>query len=436
MARRRKMRMKFNKTSQLLLVSAASLVTAALMTSCGTNTVDFVYVASSLAAGTYNYGQIDVFEINAVSGFMRQIPASPFPSAGRDPVALAVASDYSNLYVVNKDDNTIVQFMIGSDGKLYPENTVNTPGIYPIADTVHGLNLFVLDTYQPLQDCSTADPCSGSVGVFPLAPTPTNASLTNPGGAPGPDPVANGSLNYWPLTLPGNPSHIIVPTGINVLQSGAYLYVTAYDSTASPNVGYVFGFSVGTGGALATLNGGVPFIAGVHPSAIASGSNTAGTYIYVTDSTNGNVLGYAVSSSVSTAGFLTPLGGSPYPAGNQPSAIAVDPNYPFAYVTNSLDGNVEAYGITSTGALANVEGSSTPVTYTSGIQPVAIGIDPGTSHFVFAVNFLGNGANGSIADFLMNTTSGTLINAQHSPYSTNALPTAVAAVPHDGGKPQ
>jgi len=132
-------------------------------------------------------------------------------------------------------------------------------------------------------------------------------------------------------------------------------------------------------------------------SAIASGSNTAGTYIYVTDSTNGNVLGYAVSSSVSTAGFLTPLGGSPYPAGNQPSAIAVDPNYPFAYVTNSLDGNVEAYGSLRP-ELWQRGSSSTPVTYTSGIQPSPSASILGPA-LCLAVNFLGNGANGSIADF-------------------------------------
>jgi hypothetical protein len=67
----------------------------------------------------------------------------------------------------------------------------------------------------------------------------------------------------------------------------------------------------------------------------------------------------------------------------------------------------------------------------AGIQPVAIGIDPGTDHFVFTVNFLGNGANGTVSDFEMSTTAGTLINTQHSPYSSNALPTAVAAVPHN-----
>jgi 6-phosphogluconolactonase (cycloisomerase 2 family) len=110
--------MKFNKSSQLLLVSAVSLLAAGLITACGTLTVDFVYVASSKAAGSNSYGQIDVFEINSESGFMRQIPSSPFPSAGRDPVAEAVSSDNNNLFVANQDDNTIVQFVIGNDGKL------------------------------------------------------------------------------------------------------------------------------------------------------------------------------------------------------------------------------------------------------------------------------------------------------------------------------
>ena len=106
-------------------------------------------------------------------------------------------------------------------------------------------------------------------------------------------------------------------------------------------------------------------------------------------------------------------------------AIAADPKYPFVYVANTLDGNVSAYSIGGSGALTGIG------TYAAGINPVAIGIDPGTFHFVFTVNFLGNGANGTVSDFEMSTTAGTLINTQHSPYSSDALPTAVAAVPHN-----
>ena len=408
------MRMKFNKSSQLLLVSATSLLAAGLITACGTNTVDFVYVASAKAAGTNNYGEIDVFEINSESGFMRQIPTSPFPSGGRDPVAETVSSDNTNLYVVNQDDNSIVQFIIGNDGKLYPQNTVNTPGIYPLAVTVSGMNLFVVDLYQPLPSCSTAAPCSGSIAVYPI----TSSSTSPPSDELG-SPITNGSINYWPLTLPGKPNDIIVPTAVNVLKSGAYIYIAAYDSTVTPNAGYVFGFSTSSGGTLTQLNGGVPFAAGTTPSAIAS--DPSSSYVYITDSTNGDVLGYSVQG-----GLLTPLSGSPFPAGDQPSAIAVDPAYPYLYVTNMQDSTVSAYSIGSSGALTRL-GS-----YATGLQPVAIGIDPSTNHFLYTANFLGTTVNGTVSGFELSSTAGTLINTQNSPYMANALPTAVAAIPHNG----
>ena len=70
--------------------------------------------------------------------------------------------------MANQDDNNIVQFVIGNDGKLYPYNTVNTPGVFPLAIAANASNLFVVDTYQPLPSCSTAAPCSGSIAVFPL----------------------------------------------------------------------------------------------------------------------------------------------------------------------------------------------------------------------------------------------------------------------------
>src|ERR1039457_914457 len=144
------MRMKFNKSGQLLLVSAVSLLLATFVTACETLTVDFVFVTSSKAAGPNNYGEVNVFEVNSESGFMRQIKTSPFPSGGRNPVAEAVSADDTNLYVVNKDDNTIVQFSIGNDGKLYPQNTINTPGVFPLGVAVTGSHLFVADTFQPL----------------------------------------------------------------------------------------------------------------------------------------------------------------------------------------------------------------------------------------------------------------------------------------------
>jgi len=415
------MRMKFSKSSQLVLVVVGSLLAATLVTACQqltqTLTVDFVYIASAKGAGGNNYGEIDVYEIDSESGRMRPIPTSPFPSLGRDPVAEAVSADNENLFVVNQLDNTIVQFSIGTDGKLYGQNTVNTPGIYPMAIAADKSFVFIVDTYQPLPLCSPAEPCAGAVGVFPVIPATNSAPISL--GNPVTNPAVSGP--YWPLTLSGaSASHVVVPTAITVLANGSDIFVSAYDSSVSPTVGYIFGFSVAASGALTPLSNS-PYPAGVQPTAIAS--DPSSTFVYATDLIKGNVLGYKVSAS------LTPLAGSPFPAGNQPSAIVVNPSYPYVYVANSLDSNVEAYSYsTSSGQLSFLGGSSTPVTYATGVQPVAIGIDPSTEHFVYTLNFLNN----TISDFEASTSSGTLLVAQDSPFAVSAQPTAVAAIPHNG----
>jgi len=411
----------------LALIAAASLGAATLITACETLTVDFVYVASNKAAGANQYGEIDVFEINSESGRMRQIPTSPFPSGGRNPVAEAVSTDYQNLFVVNHDDNTIVQFQIGSDGKLYPANTVNTPGIFPLAVAASKSNLFVVDNYQPLPLCSTANPCSGSISVYPLVAPSGSCVTTVCMGTPANNVAVN--AQYWPLTLASAPNDIIVPTAVNVVASGtnSYVYVTAYDSSTPTPVGYVFGFSVAATGVLTAVPNS-PAVAGIQPSAIASGLSTGGSStVYITDSVQDRVLGYTVSTATSSLGSLIPMttgigGTNRFAAGNQPSAIAVDPSYSYAYVTNSTDSTVTAYSISSSGALTQI------ANYATGLQPVAIGIDPSTYHFLFTVNFLDN----TVSDYELSTTAGTLLVAQDSPFATSAQPVAAAAVPHNG----
>jgi 6-phosphogluconolactonase len=412
------MPMKLNKSDQmagspvslrrwggLLLVTAASLGVASLLSACdqftATLTVDFVYVTSARAAGPNQYGQVDVFEINEQSGRMRQIPTSPFPSGGRNPVAETVHPDDHTLYVVNRDDNTIVQFAIGTDGKLYPQNTVNTPGIFPVAASVAGSNLFVADTYQPLPICSPASPCTGSIAAFPIL---KDDSLDRD------HPFANADLgtNYWPLAIPGS-SHIVAPTAITAFRSN--VFVAAWDSTA--NTGYVFGFTVSET-SLKPINGGIPTLAGIHPSAIVS--DPGATHLYVTDAGSNNVIGFDIAADSS----LSPISGSPFTTGNDPSAIVIDQTGKLAYVANALDSTITGYTISADGGL------KVNATFASDTQPVAIGIDPGLNQYLFTANFLAN----TVSSFQIDSNNGSLVNSQFSPSAANANPTAVAAIPH------
>jgi hypothetical protein len=83
----------------------------------------------------------------------------------------------------------------------------------------------------------------------------------------------------------------------------------------------------------------------------------------------------------------------------------------------------------SNGALTRLGSSTTGgLSYPTGLQPVAMGIDPSTNHFLYTANFLGN----TVSGFELSQTDGTLLDAQFSPYASNNQPTAVAAIPHNG----
>src|ERR1700722_15827001 len=164
--------MKFGKVGQVGLVSAIALIVASLFTACSTLTVGFMFVATTKQTP----GQIQVFEVNSESGVLRTIPTSPFPSGGRNPITEAVDVNSQNLYVANNDDNNIVQFGIGTDGKLYPQTTINTPGSFPLAASViSGKFAYVVDNLSPVAGCSLTNPCPGLIAGYAITSASTAA---------------------------------------------------------------------------------------------------------------------------------------------------------------------------------------------------------------------------------------------------------------------
>ena len=156
-----------------LLAAASMAALSLLILSCGaSNTVDFLYVTSNLQSP----GQINVYEVNSESGAIHQIADSPYPSGGRNPVYEVASPNGLNLYVANHDDNTIVEYAIGTDGKLYPLTTVNTPGTEPVALAVNssGTALYVLDYYAPAApgqpSYTDLNPGPGALIVYPINP--------------------------------------------------------------------------------------------------------------------------------------------------------------------------------------------------------------------------------------------------------------------------
>jgi 6-phosphogluconolactonase (cycloisomerase 2 family) len=320
---------------------------------------------------------------------------------------MAVTTDYANLYVANQGNNSVVHFAIAGTGVLTQKDlvttttkpvflAVNTPGTYLYV--VSGTSSATLTEYSL---------SSGTIGT---------------------------AASQLTLSVPGYAGDTIVPTGVTVLAnnatvSGNAVYVTAYDQSAynpggttssTANPGWVFGYTVGSGGALTPASGS-PYKAGVKPSAIAA--DPTSRFAYVTDFASNQLIGYTIQSG-SVLNFLI---NGPFRTGNEPSSIAIDPRGKYIYVSNALDSSVSAYVIdlstgTPSGAV-NVTGSATNSTDT---QPVAILVDPALGRFVYTANQLGN----SISGFELNPDTGAMTPTQATPYPTGANPTALASVPH------
>src|SRR3984885_9587514 len=210
--------MKLSKFGRIALASVVSLGLGFGATACGpSNTIDFLYVTAS----KQNPGQISVYKVDSEAGILYQITDSPYQSGGRNPVADVASANGKNLYVINHDDNTVVEFAIGTDGKLYPQQTCNMPGSYPTQLAVNkaGTYLYIVETYQP--NYSTSIPGPGALVVFPIN---ANGQL----GAIGSlcTPVENGTSLFFPL---GNN-----PVAVNVLPGGSFVYaVNETDATLS-----------------------------------------------------------------------------------------------------------------------------------------------------------------------------------------------------------
>jgi 6-phosphogluconolactonase len=395
--------MKFNKVGQVSLVSAIALILASTFTACSPVTIDYLFVAGNKQSP----GQIQTFLIDRVSGALNPVNGT-VSSGGVTPVSMAVSTDYQNLYVANQGDSTLVQLSISSSGVLKSAATINmdSEGNTPVAIYMNptGTLLYVINMYQPgctaKNTAANAATCNGgALAVYPVGTSGTLGSA-----------VANGGLSYWPVG--------INPTAVNALTGGTAVYVSTYDPVAG--LGYLYGFSPSTAGALSTIAGS-PFNAGVKPVGITS--TPTNRYVYVTDFAQNELIAFGVLDG----GALHPLINGPFKTGNQPSAITIDPRGIFIYVSNQLDNTVSAYEIaTQTGtpsAAVNTTGASVNSTQT---EPVAVLVDSAFGRYVYTANFLDN----SISGFKLNSSTGTLSQSQSTPYPTVGQPAALASVPH------
>jgi 6-phosphogluconolactonase (cycloisomerase 2 family) len=395
--------MKFSKLSQLFLVSTIGLLVASLLTSCEIVTIDYLFVASSAGSGTGSTGQISTYDVDSETGTLRTGQPT-VSSGGTNPVSMAVTSDYANLYVANAGNSSVVHFSLSGSGVLTQKDVITAIDT-PVAIAVNAANTYLYVV-------------SGTTSATITAYSLSSGAIGN-------------VVSQETLTVPGYSSDTMLPTGVNVLANSSAVYVTAYDQsaynpggtttpTSTANPGWVFGFAVGSGGALSAASGS-PYKAGVKPSAIAS--DPTNRFVYVTDFASNQLIGYTVQSG----NVLDFLINGPFKTGNEPASIAIDPRGLYIYVANALDSTVTAYNISlATGtptAVINTVGNSLNQTDT---QPVAILVDAALGRFVYTANHLGD----SISGFQIDPNTGGLKATLATPFPTGSAPSALMSVPH------
>lgn len=419
--------MKFSQLGQLALASAVSAALVLGITACGqSNTIDFVYVSS---AGSSTAGNIYAYAADGESGALSQIVGSPFPT-GRNPIALLTAPNNNFLYALNHDDNTVVEYSAGSDGKLYSQHTYNPKsGTNPngMAISPDGKRLYVVEAYglDPANNpFSATTPGVGALVVFPInadGSLGTEASYQTCNNPVAVSAVPDGSALYVVNDPAGQLTTLIdtvAQQNRGATGSSTVIYPTVGNCSGGASaVGQISSYVVNADGTL-SAGSGSPFRAGVAPVGIAT--DPTSRFTYVIDYRQNQILSY----SIQPGGLLEPLVNSNQTTGQLPSAITIDPRGQFIYVTNYGTGTVSGYQLNAvTGVPATLAGAGSAAT---DVGPAAVIIEDAIGRYIYTANFVGNSASGLFLD----PNAGTTIQVQNSPFPGALKATAVASVKH------
>jgi 6-phosphogluconolactonase len=406
--------MKWNGTGRGLKALGVSLAIGLGMTACSRDyVVGYLYATTTKSTP----GLISAYAIDYQSGSLTQLSDSPIPTGSDNtPVAIVAAPSGLAVYVVSNQQSQVIQFNIGTDGKLYAANTYNVVqgngliGSFPTAAAIDPAGKFLYITFTYQNSYTQVNPGPGGVAIFPIN---SDNSLGTP-------LITNG----LPYVKVGDN-----PVGIVTSKVGNYVYVIDDEvpTTGAP-YGVVLAFSQNTStGALTQIpcvaNGtsvcvtpqtpiAGGFTAGVTPSSIAE--DPTGKFVYVTDSSTNLVIGYLTAS-----GSVSPMISSPFAAGLFPEGITVDPRGLFVYLANYAASTVQGYAINpATGSLSGFG--------TAGVAtgPTCVTIDPALGIYLYTSNYIDN----SVSAEQLNPHTGALTAVQGTQFTSAGEPTCAVAV--------
>ena len=410
--------MKFHRMIRPTLAAAASLAVSLGFAACSRD-----YVAAYVFAASNASGSISSYGVDYQSGVLTQVNGSPFPSQLTNPVTLVAHPNNKYLYLIGGTQNAEVEeYAIGTDGKLYGQNTYNITGTYPTAAALDSTGKFLYVTYQYQKAYTPVSTGPGGISIFPINTdgtlgTPSNLNL-------GMDPVA---VAVSPITCA--PSAALGST--NPACTGTYgaghqnVFVYVVDQTDQTVVAFTQNVATGaltavgssscTTTAPSTCTG---YHAGVTPAGIVV--DPTGRFVYVVDKTSNEVIGF--SSALTSTGALTSLVSSPYTTGSYPVSLTIDPRGEYLYTANYNGNSVSGFAInSSSGSLSSIAASAG---FTTNTGPTCVTIEPALGIYFYTSNYL----DSSISAGQLSPNTGQLTGVADSPFPTTSQPVCVASV--------
>ena len=390
--------------------------------------VDSIAVSCRTLAGrfayTINAGSNDIsgYSIDPVSGALTPLAGSPFESVGETPVLAFLDPSESFLYVVGSDDfdngSTLSGYSIDTTtGALapIPGLPISYPVIArrPVFDPIRG-RMFMVGAARSVLSSAPRD--DQVLHVYQL--DSVSGALSDLPGSPYPLPgdrltreAVLGGADYEYVYIPmagqagGNGNGLIERFLVDSVD-GSLSSLAAFETVGQnanelimhpdrdamllrTNAPEVVSYSLDPSSGDLTPRTTVDGARGVRAVFAAGGS-----HVYLSDANTtlmpapppelvvivpgpGEVFGY----SVDAAANLTPLPGSPYPAGGDSSeSIAIDPTETLISVTNPDSGTVSTFFREADGSLAAVNGS--PMLPAVGMEPGDVLFDR-SGRFVF-----------------------------------------------------
>jgi len=197
------------------------------------------------------------------------------------------------------------------------------------------------------------------------------------------------------------------PHNLSLDPAGHFLYV------ANTSANSVSGFRVAADGSLAEIAGS-PFASGITPYDVKI--SDSGKFAYAANRDSDDVSIYSVDAA---SGALTPLATQPVgckaaPCG--PRAIELSPGGAFAFVPNRFSNDVSVFSVSPAGLLTPVSGSP----FAAGTDPRSAAVDP-SGRFLYVPNV----ASGDVSAFAIDAKTGTLTGIAGSPFPTGAGPLSI-----------